>query len=203
MQVVTATVEASPEHDASIVNGYESWQGGGDVSALRAYQAYHPNAAIYTVTYRGRTVWMTSKQRAIWHEAQKYWKRGQKGTLASIAEIVGCSRATVSRFLRRLDLWRFIDLVTMRGRNGGTVILTRSDPYNEKPQRWTMSARKRVRDLLAARWKREALRRLQPLLEAYRRPKPIVPAEPKWWKEAEQTGWQLGSTDATFIPTNG
>lgn len=202
MQVVTATVEASPEHDASIVGGYEAWQGGGDIGALRAYQAYHPNAAIYTVTYRGRTVWMTSKQRAIWHEAQKYWQRGKKDTLERIAKVVGCSRATVSRFLRRLDLWRFIDLVSMRGRNGGTVILTRADPYNEKPQRWTVSARKRIRDMLAARWKREALKRLQPVLEQYRRTRPAVPVLPKWWDEAKQQTWQTGSTDATFIPAN-
>src|SRR4249920_2288946 len=95
--------------------------------ALRAYQAFHPDAAIYTVTYRGRTVWMTSKQQAIWHEIGKYWNRGKRDTLARIAGIVGCSRATVSRFLRRLDLWRFIDLVTLRGRNGGTFIFTRKD----------------------------------------------------------------------------
>lgn len=137
------------------------WQGGGNVSALHAYQAYHPNAAIYLVTYRGRTVWMTSKQQAIWREVQVYWRRGKRDTLARIARVVGCSRATVSRFLRRLDLWRFIDLASLRGRNGGTYVFTRKW---EAFKRWTESARMRLRRLLAERvkrWQREELREQQ------------------------------------------
>ena len=163
---------------------------GGPLVALRAYQHWHPDAAIYTVTYRGRTVWMTSKQQAIWHEVQKYWKRGKRDTLARIATQVGCSRATVSRFLRRLDLWRFIDLATIRGRNGGTYIFTRR--YNEIPRRWTTSARKRVRDLLAQHIRRSAYEWLQPLLDEYRRANPRRAIEPM------QGVWQTGSTDATY-----
>jgi transcriptional regulator with XRE-family HTH domain len=103
---------------------------------------------------------MTSKQRAIWHEVQKYWRRSKRDTLARIAAVVGCSKATVSRFLRRLDLWRFINLATIRGHGGGTYIFTRKNPYDEKPQRWTESRRARLRALLAARVKREQLREL-------------------------------------------
>jgi len=172
----------------------EVWVGGGDVSALRAYQAYHPDAAIYTVTYRGRTVWMTSKQQAIWHAVQKYWRRGTRDTLARIAAEAHCSRATVSRFLRRLDLWRFIDLATMRGRGGGTYVFTRTW---EETRKWTMSMRARVRAILAARIKRDQLQRLQPALAEKRKQLRAIPLPP-WWTNAEQLAFKIGSTDATL-----
>jgi len=174
------------------VDGTRMWQGGGPIGALRAYQAYHPGAAIYTVTYRGRTVWMTSKQQAIWSEVQKYWKREKRDTLERIATVVGCSRATVSRFLRRLDLWRFIDLVTLRGRGGGTFIFTRTW---EEPQRWTMRARDRIRNFRAWLIRRDALIALEPVLAKYRQPRRVQ--EP-YWKTATQPPLRLGSTDATF-----
>lgn len=176
-------------------------QGGGPQSALRAYQAFHPDAAIYTVTFRGRTVWMTSKQRAIWHEVQKYWRRNRRNTLETIANIVNCSRSTVLRFLRRLDLWRFIDVATVRGRNGGTYILTRQDAYNEKPQRWTMSKRARVRHMIAARIKRECMRMLEPMWDKYRIHDPAFIQHDPWWKQARQKKMRLfkeGSTGGTF-----
>lgn len=185
MRAVVESVEWSP-----------AFIGGGDIAALRVYQAHHPDAAIYTVTYRGRTVWMTSKQRAIWSEAKQYHHRDRRDTLERIAAKVGCSRSTVSRFLRRLDLWRFIDLATIRGRNGGTYILTRRNPYDEKPQRWTMAKRNRIRAALAARVKREALARIEPLLERYRNRNPV--AIPPWWQTGEQQDFRLGSTGATF-----
>jgi DNA-binding MurR/RpiR family transcriptional regulator len=159
---------------------------------LRAYQAFHPDAAIYTVTYRGRTVWMTSKQQAIWHEIQKYWHRGKRDTLRRIADVVGCSRATVSRFLRRLDLWRFIDLATIRGRTGGTWVFTRKDPYNETPRRWTMSLRAAYRARLAERIREAARQSLEPLLQAYRKANPRRAIEPR------QGTFLTGSTDATY-----
>ena len=167
---------------------------GGPITTLRAYQHWHPNAAIYTVTYRGRTVWMTSKQQHIWHEVNKYWKRGKRDTLARIASVVGCSRATVSRFLRRLDLWRFIDLATLRGRNGGTYIFTRKDPYNETPRRWTVSARERIRNLRAAYIRARVLKAIEPMLLRYRQPRQSVPLP------IEVAGQMnlSGSTDATF-----
>ena len=164
--------------------------GGGPIGTLRAYQAFHPDAAIYTVTYRGRTVWMTSKQQAIWHEVQKYWRRGQRDTLSRIASIVGCSKATVSRFLRRLDLWRFIDLATVRGKGGGTYIFTRYQ--NEPPERWTMSRRNRLRKLLALRVKREALWELRYQLEQARARLHLNPRPVK-----------IGSTGATFTALTG
>ena len=166
---------------------------GGPIGTLRAYQAFHPTAAIYTVTYRGRTVWMTSKQQHIWHECQKYWRRGTRDTLARIAKVVGCSRATVSRFLRRLDLWRFIDLVTLRGRHGGTYIMTR--PLNEPYQRWTISSRMQARDRMAGYIRLKAMRILEPLLEKYRQPRAV---RPRWWETATQGTLKIGSTDATY-----
>jgi len=170
------------------------FQGGGNVSALRAYQAFHPDAAIYTVTYRGRTVWMTSKQQAIWHAVQKYWRRGTRDTLARIAAEAHCSRATVSRFLRRLDLWRFIDLATMRGRGGGTYVFTRTW---EETRKWTMSARARVRLLLAQRIRRQQLESIQPALDAARKALRPIPL-PQWWTRASQPSIWIGSTDATL-----
>jgi hypothetical protein len=175
------------------------WEGGGAASALRAYQAYHPNAAIYMVTYRGRTVWMTSKQRAIWHEVQKYWRRGTRDTLERIAKACGCSKATVSRFLRRLDLWRFLNLATIRGHGGGTYIFTRNNPYMEEEHHWTESKRQRLRRMLAVRVKRNQLRELleNKMVQARLRmlhqrlgakPKPPV---------------KIGSTGATFPTTQG
>jgi len=168
------------------------WRGGGPMGALRIYQAFHPDAAIYPVTYRGRSVWMTSKQRAIWSEVQKYWKREKRDTLERIATVVGCSRATVSRFLRRLDLWRFIDLVTLRGRGGGTYIFTR---VWEEPQRWTTSARERIRNFRAWLIRRDALVSLEPVLAKYRLPRQ---PKPPYWKTAVQRTFRLGNTGATF-----
>jgi hypothetical protein len=139
---------------------------------------------------------MTSKQQAIWHEVQKYWRRGKRDTLARIAAVVGCSKATVSRFLRRLDLWRFINLATIRGKGGGTYIFSRRNPYDEPHERWTMSKRNRLRALLAARVKREQLRALfeqaEDYLWYYRRRvgKPPTPVK-------------TGNTGATFIATEG
>jgi hypothetical protein len=175
----------------------QTW--GGPIATLRAYQHWHPDAAIYMVEYRGRTVWMTSKQRAIWSEAKKYWKRGKRDTLQRIATVVGCSKATVSRFLRRLDLWRFIDLATLRGRGGGTYILTRTDPYNEQPRRWTASARERIRNLMATIIRRDHAAQLEPMLAQYRVQRLL---RQRWWNT---TGEQLplpgkgGSTGATFM----
>lgn len=186
VQTITSVLHAIVEAD-----GYAPF-GGGPVGSLRAYQAFHPNAAIYTVTYRGRTVWMTSKQRAIWHECKKYWKRGKRDTLARIAKQVGCSRATVSRFLRRLDLWRFIDLATLRGRHGGTYIFTRINPYMETPRRWTMRLREAYRARLAERIRREAYALLHPLIQAYR------DAHPRRVIEPRQGAFLIGSTDATY-----
>ena len=191
MQISHATIQA-PSKDRIASTYYHGgkgwWVGGGPIGALRAYQAFHPDAAIYTVTYRGRTVWMTSKQQAIWHEVQKYWRRGQRDTLARIASVTGASKATVSRFLRRLDLWRFIDLATVRGNGGGTYVLTRAtvEPF----KRWTMSARARVRALLAARVKREAYEEMQYWLGEQRRRLNPIPVK-------------TGSTGATFTATKG
>lgn len=171
----------------------------GPVSALRAYQHWHPNAAIYTVEYRGRTVWMTSKQRAIWHEVKQYWRRGTRDTLERIAKAVHCSRATVSRFLRRLDLWRFIDLATIRGRKGGTYVLTRA--VNEPYQRWTLNSRAQVRARIALRIRRKLLEALRPALDRVKLPP--RPTPPQWWLDAKQGTFKIGSTDATFTRLSG
>ena len=142
---------------------------------------------------------MTSKQRGIWHEVQKYWRRGTRDTLERIAKACGCSKATVSRFLRRLDLWRFLDLATIRGKGGGTYIFTRSNPYMEEEHHWTESKRARLRRMLAVRVKRNQMYELMAnkmaqwtLRELHQRlgPKPKPPIK-------------IGSTVATFKVNKG
>jgi len=102
--------------------------GGGEVSALRAYKAYHPDAAIHIVTYRGQSRWMTGKQFDIWNCIQAGFRRHKRITLDYIAKLVHCHRSTVSRTLHRFDLWRFIDLAVVRGRSGGVYVYTRRQP---------------------------------------------------------------------------
>lgn len=176
------------------------FNGGGDIASLRAYRAHHPAARIYDVTFNGRTVWMTLKQFAIWREALRYHKRGQRTTLAAIAETVGCSRSTVSRFLTRLDLWRFIDYVSLIGRRGGTWILTRvrpsmDAPFHDAGARITLASRRRARDNMAARLRAIMLSRLQPALAKFK-----IPRLPWWKREIEQVeAWEsTGRTDGTF-----
>lgn len=195
MQVHSANVYEAPHSEQ--VLGSETWQGGGDVSALRAYQAYHPGARIYNVTHRGRLFWMTSKQFAILRTAQKYDKRGKRTTLDEIAAETGASRATVSRFLRRLDFWRFINLASLVGRGGGTYIFTRRNPFADSVA-WdagakiTQNARARARDILAMLVRRRQLMNVEPLLRAYR-----IPRMP-WYKTGVQRSLRLGNTGATF-----
>lgn len=194
----TAIVE---DTDYATVMGREMWQGGGDMASLRLYRSHHPHARIYPVTFRGRNVWMTLKQFAIWRECLVYKRRGKRLTLQKLSEITGASRSTISRFLRRLDFWRFIDLATIVGRNGGTFIFTNTNPFADAGAwdagaRITQKGRKRARFLLAQRIKLAALARMKPMLDAVR----IVRLP--WWKMPveQQTAWseQTGNTGATF-----
>jgi hypothetical protein len=161
---------------------------------------------------------MTLKQFAIWREIQQYRQRGKLLTLGRIAETVGCSRATVSRFLRRLDLWRFIDCFSLRGRGGGVIIMTRRDPFVEEDAmasgaRITRKTRNRARARMAREFKKAAMERIAPLLAKYRIPRVA------WWKlsmdQFGMDGSELplpapksrrrsgGRTGATFIPNRG
>ena len=200
-----ATVEASPEPFWYDKNPYDDGvkfddrpMGGGPISALRAYRAYHPAARIYDVTHRGRTVWMTLKQFAIWRECQKYYKRGKRTTLAEIAKTVGCSRATVSRFLVRLDLWRFIDYVAIVGRAGFIQIQTRRDVFtewdaNSSGARHTIASRKKARNLLALAVKRRMRQALNWMLFDGYSPSAFHDTPLAFYIPA-----QLGRTVATF-----
>lgn len=105
-----------------------TWRGGGPRSALRAYRAYHPMTRVHIVEYRGRTVWMTDKQFNLWCYIRAMQNRNQKLTLVQIAKRIRYSRASISKFLHRLDFWRFVDLVTLRGRGGGIFILRAKRP---------------------------------------------------------------------------
>ena len=149
----TAIVE---DTDYATVMGRDMWTGGGDMTSLRLYRAHHPHARIYPVTFRGRNVWMTLKQFAIWRECLVYKRRGKRLTLQKLSEITGASRSTISRFLRRLDFWRFIDLATIVGRNGGTFVFHQSQSIcrcrrmGSPGARITQKGRKHARFLLSS-----------------------------------------------------
>lgn len=183
------------------VRGY---LGHAELAALRAYQTYHADATIYTVAFAGRTFWLTGKQLSLWHQIMRPSIRGRRTTLDAMAERAMCSRATVSRFLKRLDLWRVVDVATMPGRRGGTYILTvhkRMDDASiwlsgAKP---TYASRRIARDRIAQAIRRLQLNRLKPILARYRLP-------PRPWHTRMGGGWLStnqptllgGNTDATF-----
>lgn len=143
-----------PDHE-HLPQRFQLWQSGPH-SALRAYRAFHPGARIYVVEFRGRTVWMTSKQLSIWNACRWFMHRHPKAriTLEDIAYRASVSKASASRFVRRLYLWRFIDLASSRGRYGGTYILRRESPYFEEDA-WLSGAKQTVESLRKAaeiRW---------------------------------------------------
>lgn len=123
--------------------------------ALRAYRHFHPAARVHTVRYAGRIVWMTDKQFDVWCYVRSHHRRNRRITLAQVADYVGCSRATVSRFLRKLDLWRFVDYVALRGSKfGGSWVMTVLNRLREADAylagaRITWSARMKARNILA------------------------------------------------------
>lgn len=131
-----------------------------DVLHLRAYRHFHPAARVHIVQFSGRIVWMTDKQYDIWCYVKAAHRRNRRITLAEVADRVRCSRATVSRFLHRLDLWRFVDYVALRGRKfGGSWVATvrnrlkLGDAY-ASGARVTRATRNKARDIMAMRLRR-------------------------------------------------
>jgi hypothetical protein len=158
---------------------------------LRIYTQFHPDARVNFVEHRGRTVWMTQKQFEIWKFVKDYHNRGKRLTTGIIAARCHCSRATVSRFLRRLDLWRFIDLASWVGRRGGVWVKTRKATTRERDAwlagaRHTWESRKKARDLLIVKLRREWERKVR---DKYHAPD----------YRGVQLDLALSSTDATFI----
>lgn len=163
-----------------------------EITSLRAYRHWHPAARVHLVTHRGRDVWMTDKQYDIWSFIQASHWRHKRITLKTVAAAGGCSRATASRFLRKLDLWRFVDIATFTGRLGGVFIYTRKATSRERDAwmagaRHTWASRAIARRLLADRIRKrlrwDADRRwAERARERIPRPPPPV-----------------GSTDATFM----
>ena len=98
------------------------------IQHLRAYKHHHPQARVHVIEVNGRVVWLTGKQYDIWCFVRASHHRKVKLRLVDIAKACHCSRATVSRFLSRLDLWRFVNVVSRVGRLGGVWILSRKAP---------------------------------------------------------------------------
>lgn len=189
------------------------WLGGGYEGTLRAYRAYHPAARIFEVTYRGRTVWMSGKQFAIWNATQWWLKhhRFERTTLEVIAKRAHCSKATASRFLRRLDLWRFLDYAALIGRKGGTWLKRRRGaPYVEEREAWlagarvTWKSRKIARDRMAARIRQrlqeEHNDRIAALMRKAQESRIAFARFMRVWRDDTLGG---GITDATFMPIGG
>lgn len=134
-------------------------------AALRCYRAHHPDARVNLVTFSGRTVWMTQKQYAIWRVVLDYKQRNRVTSLANIARKAAqyhygqrISISTVSRFLRKLDLWRFVDVLTVTGRLGGTAIFTRHSKTSDREPwlagaRQSWASRRKARDRMMLRWR--------------------------------------------------
>lgn len=127
-----------------------------ELASLRAYRAHHPLLRVYTVTRNGRTVWLTWKQYNILRYAERSEHRNRRLRLEAIAKACQCSIATVSRALRRFDLWRFFDLATWVGRKGGVWVQTRAKvgrseeaDANLARARHTYQSRKIARDWLS------------------------------------------------------
>lgn len=177
---------------------------GGDGFALRAYQHWHPIATIHTVSFNGREFWLTGKQLSIWTYVMGYYRRGKRCTLAAIAEYANCSRATVSRFLKRLDLWRVVDAISIRGRNGGMYLFTVPDRIGEADAhlagaRHTYASRRIARQRIAEAIRRLQLNRLKPLLLQYKLPPAPWSYNVNGWKGKQlELPALVVSTVATF-----
>lgn len=98
--------------------------------------------------------------------------RSKRTTTREIGLQAGCSTASVSRFLRKLDLWRWIDLATMVGRRGGVWVFTNRHKAKDRDMwlagaRHTWASRKRARDRIVARIRREMVEKSQARLAAH------------------------------------
>jgi hypothetical protein len=166
------------------------------IQYLRAYRHFHPATRVHIVEANGRTVWLTDKQYDIWCYVRASHHRATKLHLADIAAVARCSRATVSRFLTRLDLWRFVDVISRVGRKGYVWIRTRKAPSTTMEQdanlagaRHTLKSRRIARDRMWLEFRRHIEDVMSKKIASNR---PRVPVEPN--------PVMGGSTDATFMP---
>jgi hypothetical protein len=96
-------------------------------------------------------------------------------------------------------LWRVVDAISIRGRNGGTYLFTVPDRTGEADARLsgarhTYASRKIARLRIAQQIKRLQLNRLKPMLLRYRLP---LMYDPDGWR-GEQLLSPVVSTDETF-----
>jgi hypothetical protein len=165
------------------------------IQHLRAYRHYHPATRVHVVEANGRVVWMTGKQYDIWCFVRASHHRRVKLRLAEIAKACHCSRATVSRFLTRLDLWRFVNIISRVGRLGGVWVMTRKAPSttaeadaNLSGAKHTLRSRRIARDRMWIEFRRHLEDTAQARTARNRKPTPKAPDT--------RPG---GSTDATFM----
>lgn len=163
------------------------------IDPLVRFRNYHPTARVDWVTRNGRTVWMTRKMMRLLALCDRYWTRGQRTTMARLAAEARCSRSYVSRVLRRFDLWRFFNVTTFRGRNGGTYVTT----IKGRAMDWAMR-HAGARVTMATR--RLANIKAQAAMKAaawYRKTHPFTgPVQLQFRMPAHRR--KVGNTDATF-----
>jgi len=110
---------------------------GGDAALTLAYRPRHPNIRFMKLRFPSRGIELgTERQYYLWRFISgqidglpdgKSWRT----SLAKLAAAVGLSRSQVSRFLRKLDWWRAIDLCAIPGRGGAIYIWNSPSPGEE------------------------------------------------------------------------
>jgi hypothetical protein len=129
LPVKSAIVEGLPGTDIM------AW--GGDAALTRAYRPRHPNIRFLPLRFPGRGVELgTEKQYYLWRyisdavdrlPPRKSWRV----TLQQLADRVGLSRSQISRFLKKLDWWRAIDVCAIPGRGGCVYIWASPKPSQD------------------------------------------------------------------------
>jgi len=146
--VTTVEVEEAVDY----VKGYV-W--GGDAAHTIAYRPRHPSIRFLPLRFPGRGIELgTEKQYYLWRKISVAMERLRPGkalrvTLAQLAASVGLSRSSVSRFLRKLDWWRAIDVCAVRGRGGCVYIWPSPKPSEDAPEFKNVPPNM----MAAARWK--------------------------------------------------
>ena len=111
--------------------------GAGIAALTRAYQPRHPNIRFLPLRFPGRGIQLgTAKQYRLWQVISREVdslpeRKSWRVTLQQLADRVGLSRSQISRFLRKLDWWRAIDVCAIPGRHGCVYIWASPKPSQD------------------------------------------------------------------------
>ena len=105
-----------------------------------AFTPHHPSVRFLPLRSQGRRIELgTIAQYRLWQflsrRLEELWPRqSMKTSLAELSEHAGVSRSAVSRFLRKLDLMRYADIVAIPGRGGAVYIWNSPKPSEDEPE---------------------------------------------------------------------